>query len=331
MALPTVTQSSPRRLPHAGRRMAQAFCAAVILFLALSPSVLPDYYVFQLSAVLVYAIALLGVNLLTGYSGQISLGHGAFFALGAYLEAILIELLGIPYWAAVPVAGVSCLVAGYLFGWPALRLGGPYLALATFALALATPQILKAPGLEKLTGGVQGISLAKPDSPFGLPLSQDKWLYYFVMVWAALLFILTWNLVRSRLGLAIASIREHPLAAEAMGVNVARTKTVTFGISAMYAGISGALGALITQFVSPDNFTVFLSLSLVIGIVVGGVGTLSGALLGAAFITFVPNVADQISKAATWAVYGCLLLIVIFLLPNGLVGGLRKARSWLGH
>jgi branched-chain amino acid transport system permease protein len=301
--------------------------AVLLVLLAACPLVLSDYQSFQLATVLTYAVALLGLNLLTGYNGQISLGHGAFFALGAYFAAVLAEMMGWPYWLSVPGAGIVCFIAGCLFGLPALRLGGPYLALATFALALATPQILKAPGLEAWTGGVQGMSLIKPHAPFDIPVSQDKWLYYFVLMWTIGLYVLAWNLVRGRLGLAIMSVREHSLAAEAMGVDVARTKTIVFGISAMYAGIAGALGALITQFVSPDNFSVFLSLTLLIGIVVGGVGTLSGPALGAIFVTFVPGVAEQFSKAATWAVYGVLLLLVIYLFPHGLAGTLSSVRA----
>ena len=154
------------------------------------PFVVSNYRTFQLTLVLVYAIALLGLNILTGYNGQISLGHGAFYALGAYCAAILMDKLGAPYWATVPAAGAVCLVAGFLFGLPALRLEGLYLALATFALGVAMPQLLKYHHLEKWTGGVQGIVIAKPDAPFGLPINPDQWLYFFTLFVTVVMFFL---------------------------------------------------------------------------------------------------------------------------------------------
>src|SRR5262249_13783268 len=173
---------------------------------------------FPLPLVLVYAIALLGLNILTGYSGQISLGHGAFYALGAYCAAVLMSKAGAPYWATVPAAGAVCLVAGFLFGLPALRLEGLYLALATFALGVAMPQLLKYHYLEGLTGGVQGIVIEKPNAPFGLPLNPDRWLYFFTLAVAIVMFVLAWNLVRGRVGRALVAIRDQHVAAEAMGV-----------------------------------------------------------------------------------------------------------------
>src|SRR6478736_8080759 len=174
----------------------------VTIFLVAAACVLPfvvsNYHTFQLTLVLVYAIALLGLNILTGYNGQISLGHGAFYALGAYCTAILMDHWGVPYWATIPVAGAVCLVVGFLFGLPALRLEGLYLALATFALGVAMPQLLKYHLLEKWTGGVQGIVIMKPSPPFGLPLNPDQWLYFFTLGISALMFILAWNLLRGR-------------------------------------------------------------------------------------------------------------------------------------
>ena len=156
------------------------------------PFVLSNYHVFQLTLVLVYAIALLGLNMLTGYNGQISLGHGAFYAIGAYCAAILMDKWGVPYWATLPVAGAVCLVAGFLFGLPALRLEGLYLALATFALGVSLPQLLKYHHIEQWTGGVQGITILKPSAPFGLPLNDDQWLYFFTLAVAAAMFGTNW-------------------------------------------------------------------------------------------------------------------------------------------
>jgi hypothetical protein len=190
-----------------------------------APFLMKNYRVFQLNLVMIYAVAVLGLNLLTGYSGQISLGHGAFYAVGAYTAAILMDRFGVPYWATLPIAAVLCLVLGYLMGFPALRLGGHYLALATFALALAVPQLLKYKGIEEWTGGVQGIVLMKPQPPFefsmfGEKLSEDRWLYFFILFVTIIMFVLMWNLMRGRVGRAIVAIRDHPIAAAAMGVNL---------------------------------------------------------------------------------------------------------------
>ena len=295
----------------------------IVLALAVLPFLLSDYRTFQFTQAIVYAIVLLGLNILTGYNGQISLGHGAFFAIGAYTAAILMDRFGVPYWATLPAAGLICFVFGFMFGLPALRLQGHYLALATFALAVATPQLLKYKRLEEWTGGVQGIVIMKPDPPFGLPLSQDRWLYLFTLAVAVVLFVIAWNILRGRTGRALIALRDQPIAAEAMGVNGAIYKSTAFGISASYTGIGGALGAIAVQFVAPDSFTSFLSISFVVGIVVGGLATLSGAIWGALFIQFVPNFADQISKAAPWAIYGAVLLVFIYLMPGGVAWMLR--------
>src|SRR3989441_7743982 len=210
----------------------------VVLACAL-PFIVSNYRTFQLTLVLVYAIALLGLNVLTGYNGQISLGHGAFYALGAYTTAIMIDRWNIAYGWTIPVAGLLCLVVGFLFGIPALRLEGLYLALATFSLALAVPQILKY--FEHWTGGSQGIVLNKPDAPFGLKLSSDQWLYFVTLGVLLVLFVLAANLLARRTGRAIVAIRDNPIAAHAMGVNNALYKSLTFGVSAAYTGVAGAL------------------------------------------------------------------------------------------
>ncbi len=299
--------------------------AVVVVAACALPFVVSSYRVFQFNLVLVYSIVLIGLNLLTGFNGQISLGHGAFYAIGAYVAAILMHHAGVPYWATVPAAGLTCFVAGCLFGLPALRLHGHYLALATFALGVAMPQILKYQGLEHWTGGVQGIVISKPKPPLGLPLTQDQWLYLFTLAIALLMFWIAWNLLRGRIGRAMVAIRDHPIAAEAMGINVAAVKTLTFGVSALYAGVGGALGAVVVQFVAPDSFVALLSISFLIGIVIGGLASISGAIYGALFIQFVPNIADQISRAAPWAVYGLFLLAFVFLMPTGVAGFLRLA------
>ena len=154
---------------------------------------------------------------------------------------------------------------------------------------------------------------------------MDQWLYLFSLIIAVVLFLIAWKLLRGSTGIAIAAIRDHPIAARTMGINISLYKTMTFGVSAMFTGIAGALGALVAQFVSPDSFTIFLSLSLLVGAVVGGVATIFGAIFGALFIEFVPNFADQISKAVTWAVYGLFMIAFMYLMPNGIVG---RSNGW---
>src|SRR6202795_621941 len=223
---------------HASSRGAWIGLALLLVAACVLPFLVSNYRVFQFTLALVYAIALLGLNMLTGYNGQISLGHGAFYAIGAYTAAILMDRLGVAYSLTIPGPAAVCLTAGFLFGLPALRLEGLYLALATFALGVALPQLLKSKGLEHWTGGVQGIVINKPDPPPGLPLSQDQWLYFLALMVAVLMFGLARNLLRGRVGRAIVAIRDHPIAAETMGINTALYKSLTFGVSAMYTGVA---------------------------------------------------------------------------------------------
>ena len=309
-----------------GRRRARVFTALILVFAVLLAFLVSNYRLFQFTMVVAYAIAILGLDMLTGYTGQISLGHGAFYAVGAYTAAILMANFDVPYWVTVPPAALICAGFGFAFGFPALRLGGLYLALATFALAIAVPQLLKYKLFEDWTGGVQGIVVSKPDPPFGLPLSQDQWLYLFTLAIGITLFALARNLLRGRIGLAMRAVRDHALAAEAMGIDIALLKTSTFALSAMYTGIAGALGAIAVQFVAPDSFSVFLSITLFVGLIVGGITSLLGAVFGAMFIVFIPNLADQISKAAPGAIYGVILIAFLYLLPAGFAGLLRRQR-----
>src|SRR5438105_11359327 len=324
-------------MPRGGGAASRILGLVVVLAIACAlPFMMSGFRVFQFTQVYIYAIALLGLNILTGYNGQISLGHGAFYAIGAYTAAMLMDLAGFPYWATIPIAGAVCLVAGFLFGLPALRLEGLYLALATFALGVSMPQLLKYHLLEKWTGGVQGIVIAKPDAPAflsarGIALNQDQWLYFFVLAVAVVMFVLGWNLLRGRVGRALVAIRDHHTAAEVMGINTALYKSLAFGVSAMYTGVAGALGAIAVQFVAPDSFNIFLSITFLVGIVVGGLASIPGALYGALFIQFVPNIADEVSKAAPWALFGIFMIIFIYLMPTGVAGAATLLVARLGR
>jgi branched-chain amino acid transport system permease protein len=308
----------------------------VPLLQPLMPNIVSDYRLFLVSTMIIAAIAVLGLNLLTGFNGQFSLGHGAFYAVGAYTAAVLMDKLNVPYWATVPAAAIVCFMFGYLFGLPALKLEGHYLALATFALALAVPQILKYKWLEGLTGGVQGIVLMKPEPPFGLPLSEDQWLFYFCFITMIILYWAAANLLDSRSGRAMMAIRDQYMAADTMGIDTALYKTVTFGISAAYTGIAGALSASAIAFVAPDSFNIFLSIKFLIGLVVGGIGSLAGSVIGGIFYVLVDNSAQSLTQfirndlglpfdLSAYTVFGVLLIAIIYLMPMGIAGGVYLA------
>jgi branched-chain amino acid transport system permease protein len=310
--------------------------AAVLLAIACAlPFALPGYAVFEATLVITYAVALLGLNLLTGFNGQISLGHGAFFAVGAYTSAVLIDQASWPYWATLPVAAILCFVVGYVFGLPALRLEGHYLALATFALAVAVPQFLKYRHFEWFTNGVQGINIFKPDPPFGLPVSSDQWMYLIVLVVAAIMFWIAHNLLESRTGRAMMAIRDHSMAASTMGINVAHYKTVVFGISALYTGVAGSLHAIIFEFVAPDSFRFELSIAILVGAAVGGIASLPGAVIGGVFVQVIEKYADALTKKISstvhlpldlepWTIYGIALILLMYVMPMGIAGGLAQ-------
>lgn len=328
------TSSTPTSASRAPRRNTRLAATVIVLAAMAIPLFAKDFLVFQLTLLLIYAIAIIGLNVLVGLNGQLSLGHGAFYALGAYAVAILVDRYALPYGAAIAAATAITFVVGFAFGLPALRLDGIYLALATFTLAIALPQILKLSVLGDWTGGVQGISLMKPEAPMALPLSADQWLYYLVLFVTCLVYWLASNLVGSRTGRAFLAIKDNAVAARSMGVNVPLYKTFAFSVSAAFTGTAGALSAIVVQYVSPDSFSFFLSVSLLVGLVVGGVGSLPGAFLGAAFILFVPNLAEGVSKGLSGAVYGALLIALIVLRPDstsGFKGLMDRFRKRIGR
>ncbi len=304
-------------VPKRAMTLGSGTSLVVLGLLILAPLVVKNFVIFQLTMLLIYGLAVLALNILTGGSGQFSLGQSAFYAVGAYTTAILMETYNVNYVLTLPVSGILCFAVGFLFGLPALRLSGVYLALATFALATAMPQLLKLNFLEPWTGGVQGLVVDKPDAPFGLPMSQDMWLYYFTLVITIAIYIGAVNLLRSRSGRAFMAIRDNEIAASAMGVDVALYKTLAFGVSAGITGVAGSLGAIVVQFVAPDSYTITLAIQLFLGMVVGGVGWLPGSIVGAAFIIFVPNMAESVSKGLSGAVFGVLLFVVIYVVPHG--------------
>lgn len=311
-----------------------AFFAAVAFGIAL-PYMVTDFTTYQITLALAYAVAMLGLNLLTGYNGQFSVGHSAFFAVGAYTAAIMIEHFGLSPYTAIVVAAAASFLVGFLFGFPALRLEGLYLALATFAFAVATPQLLKFDAFEEWTGGVQGIFVPKPE-PMIASWSYDQSLYYFALAITVFLMIVTWCLLHSRSGRAMMAIRDNPIAARTMGINLPLVKTTTFGLSAMYAGIGGALFTYASEFVSPDAFNFFIAVYILVGSVVGGIVSIPGAIFGGLFIVIMPNVAQDLRLAydwlpPPWAIFGVFLILMVYFAPFGAWGGVERLVAWTKH
>ena len=334
--------------------------AAAAIFLL--PRFVSDFRAQQFAYVGIYFIALLGLNVLTGYTGQISLGHGAFMAIGGYTTAILVSDQGLKLgghtfaadvkdvWT-IPLAGLVAGIIGFAFGFPALRLTGLYLALATFAIAVAMSGLIKYERFEQFTGGGGGINLfetsartrpvettdpitfetiAKPIKFLGLEISSfNEWLYYMSWVVALVMFAIAWFLLRGKTGRSFRAIRDSELAAASSGVSLATYKTLAFGISAFYAGVAGSLLAIATTFVNPDTYPITLSIFLLVGVVVGGLGSLWPLVFGAIFIQFLPLWAQEVSKAqgAPAVVYGVILILVMIMVPGGAAGLIRRLQA----
>jgi branched-chain amino acid transport system permease protein len=331
-----------KRISHAPPRYWLVLVAVV--FFAGLPTVVTSFQSGEWAEVMIFAVVIMGLNILVGYSGQISLGHGAFMAIGAYTTAILIHRYQLNYLATIPIAGLVTGLVGFLLGIPALRLSALYLALATFALAVVTPSLIKRP--EQLTGGVQGILLLPPDPPQpvkdlfasmtgGPPMTSSQWLYYVSLACALVLFWLAWNLIRHRPGRAFRAIRDGEVAAAASGINIAGYKTLAFGISAFYAGVAGSLYGLVIGFVSPDTFPASLSFQLLAGAVIGGLASIAGPLVGGIFTFWLPIVSSQFVAGQDWipaqvssvfknagpaVSYGALLILIMIFAPNGVSG-----------
>jgi len=310
--------------------------AAVLVACALVlPFLVWGFRTYQLSFAATHAIAILGLNLIAGHAGLISLGHGAFYGLGAYTLAVLMRHAGVSAYVGIFAGALVCLAAGYLFGHVASRLARFYLALATFSLALAVPQTLKSRYLAPWTGGVQGVYLDRPGAPLGLPLNHDQWWYFVTLGILGLALWTARNLVAGRTGRAIRAMRDHPLAAQAAGIDVARYTALTFAAGAAYAGVAGALAALLLDFIAPESFTYWLSIMLLVGAVFGGMTSIWGAVAGGLFLQFWPDVAASVSRDLVQPVFGAILVLSLWLMPNGVAGlltqqgGLHAVR--MGH
>lgn len=304
-----------------------------LLFLALFAVALylPQYYeafrVRQLSNVLCYSMAVLGLALLTGFNGQISVGHGAFFGVGAYTTAILVADHGWNHLATLPVAALLSFGLGVAVGIPALRLKGLYIALVTLALATVFPLVVQR--FSDLTGGTQGKPVPRFEAPSWTGLADDQWWYYIQLVVLVLFIVLVRNLLASRVGRGIIAIRDNDVAAEVVGVNVAAYRVTTFGVSAMLAGIGGGLWVFQNPFVDSNSFTIILSIEFLAAMVIGGATSIVGPVLGSFFIEFAPEYTQDfdLNPQSANVIYGGLLIVLMLVLPGGVVGGLKRLEA----
>jgi branched-chain amino acid transport system permease protein len=316
-----------------------AWIGALLGAAALVPWLLPGS---ELTTIYLFAIITIGQTLVTGFAGQVSVGHGAFVGIGAYIAAILVKDHGWLWWETIPVAAVATTAFGVVIGLPSLRLKGMYLGMATLALAVAFPLALTAPALTGFTHGVPGIPLRQIDAswlPFAI--TSGQFTYLISLIALLLMTVAGVGLVRSRHGRAWRAIRDNETAAEVMGVNTARYKTLAFAASALYAGLGGALLAVISGYVSPDGFPLFFSVQFVIMSIVGGSRSVLGAILGTALIwevqLRVPFVIISGHLFSSQIIVGLMIILVILYFPSGLValpGGerFRKLQShirWL--
>lgn len=316
-----VIGSSPRALLWGSG----SFLVVVAL---LAPLVaLGKFETLEFTYVWAFAIAIVGLNLLTGYCGQISLGNSAFMAIGGYATALLTIRQGWSPLFTIPVAALFSTIGGIMLGIPALKLRGLYLGLATFALALSAPSVIR--HFDSLTGGSQGIYITGAGKdPFGLvaagQLTSEQWLYYLSLVILVLLFLFTRALLRSDVGRAFRSIRDRETVAVANGVSLTYYKTLAFAISALFAGVAGSLDAMATSYVGPDSFDVTIALALLVGAAIGGLGTQAGPIAGALFTVWTPIYAQQIFKGRPDIVFGVLLIVIMYTMPQGAVGGFYR-------
>jgi branched-chain amino acid transport system permease protein len=306
------------------------------------PRYVSDFHSRELAIVGIYFIALLGLSILTGFSGQISLGHGAFMGIGGYTTAIL-TVNGVSghhlrdLWT-IPIAGLVAGLAGLIVGVPALRLSGLYLALITFGFAVALPQLPKK--FDHFLGGTTGKILNIANAPFGLHTSANHWAYYLTWGIALFLLVVAWLLVGGKTGRALKAIRDSEVAAVSSGISLARYKTLAFGVSAFYAGVAGSLYAIVSAYVNPDVFPITLSIYLVVGLAVGGLDSLLGLIGGAALIYFLQNHNDTVARwinhlpalnldpkqpGIPSVVFGVVLIVVMLLVPTGVGGLVRRA------
>ncbi len=294
----------------------------IVLALLILPWLRQDYLVHIATVVFIYAIGVQGQNILIGYTGQISFGQAGFLAIGAYTFGHL-SALGSPLFFNILLAGVVAGAFGLLVGFPSLRLKGPYLAIATMGFGIAVYQILL--NSELLSGGRMGLMVKKLPALFGL--TQQVAFYYLVLFLAIVFTILSYNLISSYAGRAFIAIRDNDIAAEAMGVNLGRYKLLSFAISSFYVGVQGALFALFTGYLEPNLFTFMESITIFVAVIIGGLASIGGSIMGAAFVILVPQVFSE-ARQFVPVIFGVTILIILIFEPQGIAGRWLKIRLY---
>ena len=313
--------------PDRFARFQRLFLIAVVAGLLVLPNLADNYIRHVMARLFVYVLVALGLNLLTGYTGQVSLGHAAFFAIGAYTAAVLADRWHWPSALCVLSAAAFAAIVGYLLGVPCLRLTGLYLAMATLGFTFIVQEMLLQ--LAVITHGSEGMSV-RPAVILGITFDSDYRKYYLLLFVTIVMLILARNLIGGRTGRAFLAIRENERAAEAMGVNVAQYKTVAFAVSALYTGLAGALSAFLVGFLDPQEFSFFLSIQFITIIILGGLASLLGSVLGAGFLIILP---ELLAGLDVWQalVYGVIMVFTIIFMPFGLSGAIRRyGYRWFG-
>jgi branched-chain amino acid transport system permease protein len=317
-----LVESYREELRFARRRLTWALLGGLVLFLGVLPWLAPSAWLVRMSLIALYAIGVMGQNLLIGYAGQISFGQAGFLAIGAYAFAHL-RIGGLPFLLALVGAGLAAGAAGVLVGFPSLRLKGPYLAIATLGFGVAVYQLFA--NLEGLSGGRSGLAVPKLDPWLGL--ARDTWVYYLYLALLLTFTAATYNLVSSYVGRAFVAIRDSDIAAEVMGINLTRYKLLAFAVSSFYTGVHGGLFAQFLGHLEPQTFNVSESLTIFVAVIVGGLASVEGSILGAVFVILVPVLLSDYR----WFVpvlFGVSILVVLMLEPLGLAGRWLRVRLY---
>jgi branched-chain amino acid transport system permease protein len=291
----------------------------IFLLLPLFPRVINPYLLFIFNMFFLYTILSLGLNLLLGYAGQFAFASGAFYGIGAYIVLLLQVKLGCPYWVSLPAAGVITAIIGITVGFPALRLSGLYLAIVTLSFSLLTQWTLI--HWHSLTFGAGGHKCPTPNfAP--LPLTNEQGMYYLSFFVATLLIIFAWNITRSKIGRAFVALRDSEVAAQSMGINLASYKAIAFGLSAFYAGVAGGLFAAVLKFVAPENFGVYETIAHFAMVVLGGLASIAGSVLGAGIVLFLIESTRGLHTFQE-ILFGGLIIVSVIFLPSGVYGFIR--------
>jgi len=317
----------------------KSWLVAFGFFLLLLPFLVSNYVLYVCNMISIFIVGGIGLNILTGFTGQISIGHGAFVAVGAYTSAILTTKLGFPFWIALPIAGFFAAFIGMIFGIPSLRIKGLYLAIATLAAQFIIDYAIV--HWEHLTNGITGISVPSP-TLFGFVFDNDKKFYYLLLGFALVAVVSGRNLFRTRVGRAFIAIRDRDISAELIGVDIFKYKLLAFGISSFYAGVAGSLWGHYTNVITPEHFTIVLSIDYLAMIIVGGLGSILGTVFGVVFMIIVPELLTTVGillkstfgeitaliSAIKGLVFGVTIILFLVFEPDGLFEIWRRVRDY---